>query len=145
MDVQISWPSNYLPKNATDLLFSGSVAALVWMDKHPIYFVVTPLLVHVLKYESAEGLLSQLQSRYKPVTITWEELTLTFKLIDVHSLYLIPTYYVPVSYRILLKAGQQSTDQPIQPIFLVILPHEPRVLGKHNSRCSAFKVLRIRI
>ena len=102
-------------KKATDLLFNGSVAALVWMDKPP---PPPPLLVHVLKYESAEGLLSQLQSRYKyAVTITWEELTGTFKLIDVHSLYLIPTYYVPVSYRILLKAGQQSTDQPTAHFF----------------------------
>ena len=47
-----------MTKGEFDLLFNGSVATLVWMDKRPIYFVisiyVSSLPVYVMRYNPGE-------------------------------------------------------------------------------------------
>ena len=47
-----------MTRGESDLLFNGSVAALVWMDKRPIYFVtsmyISSLSMHVLRCDPGE-------------------------------------------------------------------------------------------
>ena len=51
---QLVKKKNQLAKGESELLFNGSVAALVWMDKKPIYFVTSMFIssppVHVMRY-----------------------------------------------------------------------------------------------
>ena len=55
---QLVKKKNQLAKGESELLFNGSVAALVWMDKKPIYFVTSMFIssppVHVMRYDVSQ-------------------------------------------------------------------------------------------